>query len=92
MTTPDLDRATRLLQDAGFTHHSNPRQKPMVVSYTTPTLVEWRPGWIEIDVVAPRATGRDAREDVIRAIATVFTAAGWSVEPRGTETIHVAAA
>ncbi|WP_331732082.1 hypothetical protein OG613_47410 (plasmid) [Streptomyces sp. NBC_00015] len=82
------DRATRLLQDAGFTHHSDTGDKAPVVSHTTPTPVDWRPGWVQIDVIAPRTTGRDAREEVARAMAATLTEAGWTVDPRGTETLH----
>lgn len=49
------DRASRLLQDAGFTHHPSTDDKVYVVSHTTPTPVGWRPGWVQIDVVAPPA-------------------------------------
>ncbi|MEU7031630.1 hypothetical protein AB0A60_33650 [Streptomyces sp. NPDC046275] len=82
------ERATRTLQDAGFTQHPNNGDRAQVVSYSTPTPVIWRPDWVQIDVTAPRATGRDAREEVARAIATTLTDSGWSVDVRGTETLH----
>ncbi|MGW3392148.1 hypothetical protein [Streptomyces cinereoruber] len=82
------ERATRTLQDAGLTQHSDTGDQAQVVSYSTPTPVIWRPGWVQIDVVAPRVTGRDAREEVARAIATTLTGSGWSVDVRGSETLH----
>ncbi|MEU5198997.1 hypothetical protein AB0G86_33990 [Streptomyces scabiei] len=82
------ERATRMLQDAGFTQHPETGDRAHVVSYSTPTPVIWRPSWVQIDVTAPRTTGRDAREEVARAIATTLTDAGWTVDVRGTETLH----
>ncbi|MEU3877837.1 hypothetical protein [Streptomyces sp. NPDC029704] len=82
------ERATRTLQDAGFTQHPDTGDRAQVVSYSTPTPVIWRPGWVQIDVIAPRGTGRDACEEVARAIATTLTDSGWSVDVRGTETLH----
>jgi hypothetical protein len=86
------ERATRMLQDAGFTQHPETGDRAHVVSYSTPTPVIWRPNWVQIDVTAPLPTGptgRDAREEVARAIATTLTDAGWTVDVRGTETLHV---
>lgn len=82
------ERATRMLQDAGFTQHPDSGERAQVVSYSIPTPVTWRPDWVQIDVTAPRSTGRDAREEVARAIATTLTGSGWSVDVRGTETLH----
>ncbi|MFH0245954.1 hypothetical protein ACGRHY_26865 [Streptomyces sp. HK10] len=82
------ERVTRMLQDAGFSQHPDTGDRAQVVSYSTPTPVIWRPNWVQIDVTAPRATGRDAREEVARAIATTLTDAGWTVDVRGTETLH----
>ncbi|MCX4826345.1 hypothetical protein OG883_42655 [Streptomyces sp. NBC_01142] len=82
------ERATRLLQDAGFTQHPDTSDRAQVVSHSTPTPVIWRPGWVQIDVTAPRVTGRDAREEAARAIAATLTDAGWTVDVRGTETLH----
>ncbi|MFF7953676.1 hypothetical protein [Streptomyces griseorubiginosus] len=82
------ERATRMLQEAGFTQHPETGDRAHVVSYSIPTPVIWRPDWVQIDVTAPRATGRDTREEVARAIATTLTDAGWTVDVRGTETLH----
>ncbi|MGW3929830.1 hypothetical protein ACWECC_17250 [Streptomyces microflavus] len=50
--------------------------------------MDWRPGWVQINVTAPRTTDRDAREDVARAITATLTHADWTVDMRGTETLH----
>ncbi|MFI6278007.1 hypothetical protein [Streptomyces sp. NPDC050988] len=85
---PTTERAARLLQDAGFTQHHDTIDRPPAVSHSTPTPVIWRPGWVQIDVTAPVTTGRDAREEAARAIATTLTDACWRVDVRGTETLH----
>ncbi|WP_331725985.1 hypothetical protein [Streptomyces sp. NBC_00470] len=82
------DHATRILQHAGFTQHPDTGGRAHVVSYSTPVPVTWRTSWVQIDVTAPRTTGRDAREEVARAIATTLTDAGWTVDVRGTEALH----
>ncbi|MFI9772199.1 hypothetical protein ACIHJG_35855 [Streptomyces sp. NPDC052415] len=85
---PTTERAARLLQDAGYTQHTDTSDRAPVVSYSTPTPVIWRPDWVQIDVTAPRTAGRDAREEVARGIAATLTDAGWAVDVRGTETLH----
>ncbi|MGZ2361478.1 hypothetical protein LRE75_33170 [Streptomyces sp. 372A] len=82
------ERATRMLQDAGFSRSPNIGVLARVVSYSTPTPVLWRPNWVQINVTSPRTTGRDAREEVARAIAATLNDAGWAVDVRGTETLH----
>ncbi|MFD7866984.1 hypothetical protein [Streptomyces sp. NPDC059783] len=85
---PTTQRAARLLQDAGFSQHTDSNDRAAVVSYSTPTPVIWRSDWVQIDVTAPRTAGRDAREEVARGIAATLTDAGWTVDVRGTETLH----
>jgi rhodanese-related sulfurtransferase len=82
------DRATRLLWSAGFTWAGG-HGRPDVVAYTTPTPVSWRPGWVQIDVTGPRTSGREAREEVAHAVTATLTLAGWDVDVRGTESLHV---
>lgn len=86
---PVTDRAMRLLYDAGFIHHAdNNNGRAPVIGHTTPTPVDWRSDWVQLSVTAPRTTGRFAREDAGRAMAATLTAAGWTVDARGTETLH----
>ncbi|MGW9031656.1 hypothetical protein ACWGQ5_48145 [Streptomyces sp. NPDC055722] len=82
-------RAERLLWAAGFTH-ATARDTTHIPGYTTPEPVDWRPGWVHIDVLAPRIVGRDARAEAASAIADTFTKAGWSIDVRGTESLHTA--
>ncbi|MFF8431023.1 hypothetical protein ACF07Y_39000 [Streptomyces sp. NPDC016566] len=39
-------------------------------------------------MTGPRAKGRYAREQLAQDITTTLTAAGWTVEARGTESLH----
>ncbi|MET8406214.1 hypothetical protein [Streptomyces sp900116325] len=80
------EQATRLLWLGGFT---TPTVRPFdVVGTTTPTPVNWRPGWLRIDIVAPRTTGRDDREEAACA-AALFTNHGWQIDHRATDILHV---
>ncbi|MER5615971.1 hypothetical protein [Streptomyces sp. NPDC002215] len=81
------DRADHLLHKAGFARADTPR-KAYVPSYTTPAPVPWRTDWVQIDVISLPSTGRDDREETTRAIFATLTRAGWSVDGRGTETLH----
>ncbi|MCX4681651.1 hypothetical protein OG413_41355 [Streptomyces sp. NBC_01433] len=81
------DRADRLLQEAGFSRADTPREA-YIPSYTAPAPVPWRPDWVQIDVISLPTTGRDDREETARAVFATLTDAGWSVDVRGTETLH----
>ncbi|MEV6676400.1 hypothetical protein AB0N09_05950 [Streptomyces erythrochromogenes] len=81
------ERATRALYDAGFTHATS-QATAAVPAHTTPSLISWRPDWVQIDVISQRGLGRDAREEVSRAVADTLVQNGWVVESRGTESLH----
>jgi hypothetical protein len=79
--------AARILWLSGFTTAPE-GERPDVVGPAAPTPVHWRPGWVQIDIAAPRTTGRDEREEAARAAAEAFTDHGWQVEYHGTDTLH----
>ncbi|MFD4247562.1 hypothetical protein ACFWP3_39155 [Streptomyces sp. NPDC058525] len=82
-----VERATRTLYDAGFTQATS-QATAVVPAHTTPSLISWRPDWVQIDVISQRGLGRDAREEVSRAVADTLVQNGWAVEIRGTESLH----
>ncbi|MFE0775588.1 hypothetical protein [Streptomyces sp. NPDC058861] len=83
-----VDRAVRVLYNAGFTRAAS-RPQAVVPSYVTPSPVSWRPGWIQIDVISKRGLGREPHEEATRAAAEAFAHCDWEVEMRGTDTFHV---
>ncbi|MCZ1012052.1 hypothetical protein [Streptomyces lydicus] len=84
---PVSDRANRLLWAAGFPC-ADSLHTAELPSHTTPTPVQWRPDWHQIDVISSHTTdGR--RQETTRAIRSTLTAAGWRVDERGPETLHI---